>query len=230
METNKILESDGYVIVDSISSRANLLDLARSYGEIVLHPEADNEGVLTITPDPEKVIGPSGFAFSEKAIPFHTDGPGVSTYKQFQGPADLLFLWYKSAQISGGSPIISDGALVYSTLFEESPDVLLRSGSFLTQPNHMYTGPLFESGEKTKIRFKESGPDSYWDERTFDQFIGAVDKHKRVLPIRSGQVLILDNRRMLHSREKLNSEEARELHHVLVYSNPGTYSSGFRIK
>ncbi|WP_063910621.1 TauD/TfdA family dioxygenase [Nocardia nova] len=201
------LATDGIARFDRIRSRAQLVTLGASLGQIVPHRDSDRDGVTALQHRAglAQRLGFEGFGTG--ALPPHTDRSGV-----LEPPALLLVLCGRKST-TGGECIVIDGRAVYDDLARTEPDAV----QALTQPRTAlfggasgYLGSVFEhaQGGRIRIRYRRDDLVKYSPEvrRWLPTFDAAIDRHTARFPLEPGQGYVLHNHRWLHGRAAFTGE------------------------
>ncbi len=199
------LAEHGLVLLDAVTSRDDLLRLARSIATIVPHRDSDATGLTTIADIGGQVR--SGFAgFSACALNPHTDRSGIAN------PPALLMMSCGQPATSGGECVVIDGKAVYDDLAESTPKALKalsapRSVLFGGAAGHL--GSVFTRiGDRLAIRLRLDDLAQFSPEvtRLLPILRAAIDRHAGMFRLDAGQGYILDNYRWLHGRRAFSGQ------------------------
>lgn len=191
-------------VIDSIRSIDELLSYADSLGEIYQQKDDVNKaGYITLQPN----MGIEKYGYSSHHLFPHTDRSNM------ENPPDIAILWCEKAAKHGGDSTVLDA--------EEYLLPLLKKANFSAifasenSPERIEK-PLYDAKNNT-FRFRNDDfiffPPSKL--HTFSKLIDIIKKNQVALPIKDGQALVIDNRRMLHGRQSFIGD--RIMHRVLVH-------------
>jgi alpha-ketoglutarate-dependent taurine dioxygenase len=199
------LAEHGFVLLDGVTSRNDLLRLAHSIATIVPHRDSDASGLTTIADLGCQVR--SGFAgFSACALNPHTDRSGTVS------PPALLMMVCGQPATSGGECVVIDGKAVYDDIAEADPKTLKalsapRSVLFGGAAGHL--GSVFtkiDDRVTIRLRLDELAQFSPETTRGLPILRAAIDRHATVFRFDVGQGYVLDNYRWLHGRRAFSGQ------------------------
>ena len=223
----------GFAIIDAWDSEgATLLEVAQRFGRIQMHIRAGASGlcdISTATDNREWQNYRSEYAgvTSEEFLP-HTDGSFIhglarrddGSYIQLLPPKMLMLQCAQSAE-SGGGNILIDGLEVYDALSQKNRrclDILSTKGcvTYCRDDQIALDRAVFEelSDGTVMLRFRYdfAAYVAGWALEAFQALqreYFANPKYQRRLGLRSGQILAIDNARMLHGRQAFSSGTAK---------------------
>jgi alpha-ketoglutarate-dependent taurine dioxygenase len=235
------LVTHGYAVIQAWDAEAaTLKEIAEHFGRVQSHIRGDANGVVGISTEASvnrewesfrsEYIGVN----SEEFLP-HTDGSYLhglvcqdDEYVELFPPKMLVLQCSQNAAVGGGN-ILIDGQRVYRDLAKEKPhylDALSRKGSVTyCRDDQIALGcAVFETLDDGTImlRFRYDAA-AYVAEWALDAF-RAVQKdyfanpsYQSQLKLTSGQILLIDNYRMLHGRDAFSdgpAEQKRSLHRI----------------
>jgi alpha-ketoglutarate-dependent taurine dioxygenase len=204
------------VTFESVQTRKELIDLARSLGTIYMHRDCDHDGVthITATGTHTDVVGYLGLTTS--ALTLHTDRSSLAN------PPDLLLFLCERQAREGGESLFADGRLIYEVLKKDDPDVL----GILSTPNtvafsdsgNILMGSIFDrtSSDRIYIRFRYDGL-GYFSAPLVSSLPILLDVFERcsfTFLLKPGQGYVLQNGRWLHGRGSFVGE--RVMYRILV--------------
>jgi alpha-ketoglutarate-dependent taurine dioxygenase len=231
----------GYALIDAWDvEAATLREISEHFGRVQSHIRADANGVVGISTEaavnrewesfPSEYIGVS----AEEFLP-HTDGSYLhgltrqdDDYIELFPPKMLILQCCQNAAVGGGNVLI-DGQRVYQDLAREKPhylDALSRKGcvTYCRDDQIALDCAVFETLDDgaimLRLRYDAAAYVADWALDAFhavqkDYF--ANPRYQRQLKLTRGQILIIDNYRMLHGRASFASgpaEQGRCLHRI----------------
>jgi hypothetical protein len=201
------IEREGHALLPDRYDEPGLAAFAAELGEVV-----DDTWV-------RRVPGRHTYLASPDAIPFHTDHPR----------ADLIAWRCESQDESDGASLLIDGARLLAELDAETRDeleqVVLPAMVRLGDPPEP-TQVLRRSGERVALFFapwlEPPGHEPAAEEalRRLRALIDREAPRARRFRLEPGQVLLVDNHRMLHGRARLLATSARKLHRLWLRADP----------
>jgi alpha-ketoglutarate-dependent taurine dioxygenase len=221
------LKEDGYCIVKMWDlTAAPLIALRASLGCGQLHVRADYSGVVTIAPNAPHNIQLDEthyYGGSSRKHPPHSDGAYLNgilltdkTIKRV-GPPAIVLLQCVRATPNGGANILIDAQPILQDLVTRHPNiakVLMSHGcvSFCRDDHMAIDLPIYErlSADRWRIRFR-CDETLYFPESTasavqhFYKHYITKDKYQQQIKLEEGQILLVDNFRVLHGRESFSS-------------------------
>lgn len=228
----KKLETDGFCVIDAWDSEIDTLkELASYFGNRQSLIRANEDGIVDVTPgaairpsgDQSEYIGTSTSQFNP-----HTDGSYLNGFLRVEGklyrigPPKLILLQCVTQASQGGTSIIVDTEKVLrDLLFMERwhAKVLMTRGSvsFCRDDQLAMDFPVFERTSKhlARVRFR-------YDSMMYTQHWSSVSvqmlqsdylvnpRYSTRLKLREGQILILDNYRVLHGRDGIEDAPSHD--------------------
>ncbi|MDR3401554.1 MAG: TauD/TfdA family dioxygenase [Chthoniobacter sp.] len=222
----------GYAVIAAWDTQCETLkEIALSFGRVQSHIRADANGLVGI--GTEAAINREWEAFrseymglnNEEFLP-HTDGSYLhglvyrdGCYIQLLPPKMLLLQCWQAATV-GGANLLIDAQRVYGDLARQTPrllDILSTKGcvTYCRDDQIAVDRAVFEDlGTGTtmlRFRYDATAYVADWAEDAFhtlqtDYF--ANPKYHQRLPLTKGQVVVIDNYRMLHGREPFTNGQA----------------------
>jgi alpha-ketoglutarate-dependent taurine dioxygenase len=231
----------GYAVIEAWDAEpATLLDISEHFGRIQSHVRADASGIVGISADAaqnrewqdfrSEYIGTS----SEEFLP-HTDGSylhglvrDAGTYVELFPPKMLVLQCTQNASVGGGSVLI-DGQQVYRDMALAHPghlEALSRKGcvTYCRDDQIALNCAVFETLDDATVmlRFRYDSA-AYVADWALDAFhtlqadYFANPRYQSHLKLAKGQILLIDNYRMLHGRDAFSTgptEQKRSLHRI----------------
>lgn len=185
---------------------------------------------------------PNNLAYTSVALPLHTDLPNQEV------PPGYQFLHCLANEATGGGPIFADGFAMAEDLRSEDPDAF-RLLCDVPIPFRFHDGEadirvrepvitLDAKGEVIEIRYNahlaaifDMSPDimpAYY--RAYRAYMAKTrdPKYQLTLKLKAGEMVVFDNRRVLHGRDAFDpSTGYRHLHGC--YVDRGEFSSRLRL-
>ncbi|MEV1173927.1 TauD/TfdA family dioxygenase [Nonomuraea sp. NPDC049784] len=209
-----LLKRDGLVLLEGVHGRAHVIDLARRMVTPWQHRDAESDGVTVISDRGAHAERPGFAGFGTGGLSPHTESSALAI------PPRMLLLVCGAPAARGGESVIVDGAAVYADLLAEDPVVIDR----LRQPRSVRFAPgrwgsVFTTTADGCVSLRLRLDDlAYFTEpvqAVLPKLIDAIRRHQRILPLKTGEGYLLDNRRMLHGRNSFTGQSARVMFRVL---------------
>jgi len=215
----------GYVIIEAWDIEpATLTAIAKRFGHVQAHIRADANGLVGIAIDTvvnhewEKFRSEYHGVNSEEFLP-HTDGSYLHGLAHKDGkyiqllPPGMLILQSVRAASAGGANLLIDGQRVFEDLRTRQPkfaEVLSQKGcvTYCRDDQIALDCAVFEQqqGGNVALRFRYDST-AYvadWAAEAFHTLQNkywADPEYEMLITLRPGQILAIDNTRMLHGRE-----------------------------
>ena len=231
----------GYAVVEAWDTESSTLkEVSERFGSVQTHIRADANGLVGISTETvvnrewEKYRSEYSGLTSEEFLP-HTDGSYLhglvhrdGHYIQLLPPKMLVLQCWQSA-VAGGASILIDVQRVYDDLAKENPEhlrILSTKGcvTYCRDDQIAIDRAVFEELDDGTImlRFRYDAA-AYLADWAIEAFHGlqqnyfANPKYQRRLTLTKGQIIVIDNYRMLHGRELFsngNAGQERKLRRV----------------
>lgn len=237
------LKKHGYCVVQMWDlTEVPLIALRNRLGRGQLHIRAAQNGVVTISPNASssQILDESHYygASARKHSP-HTDGAYLSGFlqqgKAFKrvGPPAIVLLQCVRSAYNGGTSIVIDAQRILRDLLIHTPEVakvLLSPGciSFCRDDHMVLDVPVYErlTANRWRVRFRcdEMLYPSDWANEAIQHlhthYLSNESYQKRI-DLQEGQILLLDNFRVLHGREAFSvaGEQDRFLRRTWVHDD-----------
>jgi len=222
----------GYAILDAWDTEpATLREVSESFGRIQTHIRADANGLVGIST--ETVVNREWENFrseysgvnSEEFLP-HTDGSYLhglvhrdGRYVQLLPPKMLVLQCWQSA-VSGGASVLIDVQHVYDDLAKENPEhlrILSTKGcvTYCRDDQMAIDRAVFEElADGTvmlRFRYDSTAYVADWAVQAFENLqhnYFADSKYQSRFTLKQGQIIVIDNYRMLHGRDAFSNGAA----------------------
>jgi len=226
------LSATGIALVDDGGSvcRSNLLNLESDLGFIIPHNLSESDGIYEVA---EHGSENSSYGKGHSLQPPHTDSPFRPS-----PPAIVAFQCVRHAPI-GGETILVRGDEIYAYLSRHNPlglEALTSSLATAWRSNFRREVSVFcRTSKGFQIAFrrdKSAGMQATGAAAdALDEIETYVNNPSRQLrlPLRSGQILVLDNTRVLHGRTAFPPGCGRMLRRLWFDGNHPSISLGFPI-
>ena len=231
----------GYAVLDAWDSESSTLkEVAERFGSVQTHIRADANGLVGISTETvvnrewEKYRSEYSGLTTEEFLP-HTDGSYLhglvhrgGYYIQLLPPKMLVLQCWQSAA-AGGANILIDVQRVYNDLAKENPEhlrILSTKGcvTYCRDDQIAIDRAVFEelNDGTIMLRFRYDAA-AYVSDWALDAFHSlqqnyfANPKYQSKLTLTKGQIIVIDNYRMLHGRKSFsngNAGQERKLRRV----------------
>jgi alpha-ketoglutarate-dependent taurine dioxygenase len=222
-DMHRHLKKHGYCIVQMWDlTETPLLALRTRLGRGQRHIRADSNGIVPITPNVHPISNLDEshyFGSSSREHPPHTDGAYLNgflqqgrVFKRIEPPAIVLLQCVRASR-HGGTTILIDAQRVLRDLLTRHPSIakiLMSHGCVnFCRDDHMAVDlPVYErlSVERWRIRFRcdEALYPAEWAtiavQHLYDHYL-TNDQYQQKIVLEEGQILVVDNFRVLHGRE-----------------------------
>ncbi|MEC4815898.1 MAG: TauD/TfdA family dioxygenase [Scytonema sp. PMC 1069.18] len=241
------IEKNGFAVIQSWDASQNTLrDISLFFGYIKNHPNGDDSGINTLVTEhqvTEQISDSPGFreyhyGYTDE-LWLHTDASHIDGVGYVNGqfvriapPSMLLILCAKPAE-KGGANFLVDVQEIFQRLWDEEPEHVKvitqpRAVSFCKAKYFSTYSPLFEElpSRRWRVRFR---PDTmYVEPWAYSSVKYVVDnyflnpKFRKHHLLTAGQILIIDNHRMMHGRDAIIAHDMnhpRTLHKTWIWDD-----------
>ncbi|GAA2666564.1 hypothetical protein GCM10010400_28940 [Streptomyces aculeolatus] len=195
------LRARGLVALGGLTTRGAVLDLARRLMTITAHRDSDPDGLTALHPSPLRAGGPGSAGFGSGELAVHTEGSSTPR------PPRLMLLACARPAISGGQCVLVDGREAYEHLSKCDA----RAAASLARPRTAFFGSgdghlgqviTVTGSGRVRIRMRQDDLVRFSPliQPHLEQWKTALDTHRHVLRLGTGQGYVLDNHRWLHGR------------------------------
>ena len=226
------IATHGYAVVQAWDTEcATLKQVAESFGQVQSHIRADANGLVGIST--ETIVNREWEAYrteyfgvsTDEFLP-HTDGSYLhgmvyrdGQYVQLLPPKMLVLQCWQSA-VAGGASVLIDGQRVYDDLAANNPrhlKILSTKGcvTYCRDDQIAMDRAVFEElADGTvmmRFRYDSAAYVADWAVEAFhnlQQNYFANPKYQDRLTLQAGQVIVIDNYRMLHGRDSFSNGAA----------------------
>lgn len=214
------LRTHGVATFTGVTTRYDLLRVARDILSITPHRDADAHGITEIA-QRDSISRRPGFAgFGTDHLRPHTEATACAC-----PPAALMLVCGVPAETGGESQLV-DGSRVYDTLTRADPGLLAalsmrRSALFGGSGGH--TGSVFTPIDdgRVMVRFRDDALVQFHPEvaGTLPELRRVIARHTISLALEAGQGFLLSNSRWLHARTAFTGR--RVMHRLIGDPLPG---------
>jgi hypothetical protein len=233
--------AQGYAVLDAWDTESSTLkEVSERFGSVQTHIRADANGLVGISTETvvnrewEKYRSEYSGLTSEEFLP-HTDGSYLhglvhrgEHYIQLLPPKMLVLQCWQSA-VAGGASILIDVQRVYDDLAKENPEhlgILSAKGcvTYCRDDQIAIDRAVFEELDDgtvmLRFRYDAAAYVADWAIEAFhslQQNYFANAKYQSRLTLKKGQIIAIDNYRMLHGRDSFsngNAGQERKLRRV----------------
>lgn len=232
----KILEASlsqfGFALISSPDTDTDrLIKLSEILGVIQRHERSSQNGVVDVTNQPNPSFDPKHYkGLSNAEFPPHTDGAyldlkyrNISNKVCHIGPPSLLILQCIIPADHGGESLLVDGQKLFHDLKQDDDLLrLLMSNSVIFYRKHLSSDitsvfkPL-DANNRIMFRFRIEARAPHHVSHAlkvfFSQYIQNQKYHIK-LTLKSGDLLIVDNLRMLHARRAFTMNTPNGYRHL----------------
>ncbi|MGE5203762.1 MAG: TauD/TfdA family dioxygenase [Acidobacteriota bacterium] len=226
------IAAHGYAVIEAWDlESATLKEIAESFGRVQSHIRADANGLVGI--GTETIVNREWEAYrseyfgvsTDEFLP-HTDGSYLhglvyrdGHYVQLLPPKMLALQCWQSA-VSGGASVLIDGQAVYDDLAERNPrhlKILSTKGcvTYCRDDQIAMDRAVFEELQDGTImlrfRYDAAAYVADWAVEAFHDLqknYFANPKYQGRLTLKQGQVIVIDNYRMLHGRDSFSNGQS----------------------
>lgn len=200
-----LLTAKGVLIIDGIKSTDELINLAKSIGQITLHPNGENLAVLKASNGEKSLTGTFSYTFGLNAFPFHTDTAFWALPVRYV----VMGMFAQSKSTTNYISILDIAKYISFDLMSQA-----RKSIYLVETfeGSKYISPAFEKNGKWGIRFDPNimTPVNDHAKKFHVEFTKAIEsvEFKRI-DWTGNKAVIFDNWNYLHGRSAVNSENRK---------------------
>lgn len=194
-----------FEVIHSVNSKRDLLDLAKSLGDIYSQSDdTDHDGIVTLNYNSSI----QKYAYSNQALFPHTDRSNMPS------PPDKVLLWCEKEAEYGGESLLFDAIEHLLPLIDE---INFRA-IFASENDGSYVHQTFYNPKNNVFRFRNDG--HIWvnphEFKKFQRVVELIKAHTTTLQLKKGECIIINNQTMFHGRKSYTGTQ-RIMHRVLVY-------------
>ncbi len=212
----KNLDQHGFVIFDGLwCEKTQLLDIAPYFGLIQGNKNTDKNGITVVSSRTDGFDSTIPGVYSNMNFSPHTDGAYLDGLREENGiikkviSPKLTLLKCLQSSDSGGETMLIDGKKSLLKAINEYPDIvpaLFRHDSIYLSYEDILTmnQALFRMKPNGKLRLHYSYDNGFiianWAKKAIDLFNKKCLDITYSFKLKKGQILVVDNHRMLHAR------------------------------
>ncbi|MEB3311576.1 MAG: TauD/TfdA family dioxygenase [Snowella sp.] len=207
----------GFFIIegnDPYQSHEIFLSLPRYFGKVLNHEQANEHGVIPIWVMPNY---PEYVNTKNNDLGLHTDGSFEKV------PPKIMALYCEVAAQQGGETQLVDGKSVYEYLAQTDPEALMTLFEpdvfSIKRANRSATRSIFTEDQGRIYMTFRADDDANFSVKpeaskafTLIKNFVADPTQQIIFKLQPNQILVLDNRRILHGRKGFSIHEKRKLH------------------
>jgi hypothetical protein len=241
------LEKDGFAVLQAWdTSDETFKEIVQFFGHIQDHHNADDSGLVKVKPKRPRKPGNAyerHHAYTTGEILPHTDGSYLDGFGVVEGKVVRInppsYVIYQCTQLAdrGGVSYIIDAQEILQHLWDEEPEhakvvIQPRTVSYCAARHFSTYSPLFQqlSDERWRVRFRADvmyiEPWAYASVKHVIENYLFNPKFRKLYRLTEGQMLIMDNYRVLHGRDAISSEninQTRLLNKVWIWDASADY-------
>lgn len=239
----------GYALIEAWDAEQQTLkEVSQRFGQVQSHVRADANGLVGTSTDTvvnrewEKFRSEYHGVSAEEFLP-HTDGSYLygllhrdGKYIQLQPPGMLILQCWQKAP-AGGANILIDGQQVFADLLVSRPryaEILSTRGcvTYCRDDQIAFDRTVFEKQEDGSValrfRYDSTAYLADWGLEAFHALqrdYWSNPKYEMSVTLEKGQILAIDNTRMLHGRQAFAADEsgkARSIRRIWIARKGGT--------
>ncbi|MBO2454194.1 TauD/TfdA family dioxygenase [Actinomadura barringtoniae] len=199
------LRESGLIVVDGLTRRSDVRQLALLFMNLYAHRDSDPDGITTIRNNGSTENRPGFEGFASGPLAPHTERSGIPT------PPRLMFMACARPADRGGECLLTDGRELYNNLWTHRPEAAVA----LSEPRTAFYGMGDGAGGghaaqvftrlpggriAVRLRLDALARWSPMVEPYLRDLRAAALQDQVTLPLAAGQAYILDNTRWLHAR------------------------------
>lgn len=210
--TRKIHEH-GYAIIPGINAIDEFVALASSLGSFVAQKDAEECKPYVLVSEDNKI---NKLGFSQLGLFPHTDRSVL------KNPPDLVLLWCEQAADEGGESLFVDMRQTLENLRRKKLSLyqdIMETTAIFSDENHSdfnFSNIFYKEGASTYVRFRNDNfifvPPKYFN--AYKELIDLINNNIICFKLLKGEVVILNNKRMLHGRNQFSGHRVLYRLHV----------------
>ncbi|NET04268.1 MAG: TauD/TfdA family dioxygenase [Symploca sp. SIO2B6] len=247
------IEREGFVIIQAWdASKETFKGIAEFFGHIQNHPNADELGVIKVKPERKKKAEAYERFISKTSGNFwpHTDGVYLDGFcvlndqvVRVKPPTFVMLQCVRPAQEGGVSTLV-DTQKIFEKLWVQSPELMKiaiqpRTISHCAEKHFSSYSPLFEQLSEGRWRVRLRTDLMYIEPWAYSSVKHVIENYlhnpkvRKLHLLKEGQILIVDNYRMLHGRNEITFDvddinKSRLLHKAWIWDASIDYLHSFR--
>lgn len=212
-EVMSAVHEHGYVVVPDVKTLDEYVSFSSNLGSFVTQNDAEECNPYVLVSEGNRI---NRLGFSHGGLFPHTDRSIMKS------PPDLVLLWCKKPADSGGESLITDMRGLIESLkldnYSLYEDILNMSAVFSDENYSDFNLSKFfyNDGVGTYIRFRNDGylfvPPKF--HKSYKKLVGLILDTTIVHPTHKNEVIIFNNKRVLHGRRQFSGH--RELYRLHV--------------
>lgn len=207
------IHETGYAIVNGIASADEFVALASLLGNLVVQKDAEECKPYVLVSEKNNI---NKLGFSQLGLFPHTDRSVL------QNPPDLVLLWCQQPSENGGESLFVDMRQALENLKNKSFFIyqeMLKVSAVFSDENHSdfnLFNLFYKNGSSTYIRFRNDDfiffPPKF--RMLYEELLTLIKDNITVFKLMKGEVVILNNKRVLHGRNEFDGHRALFRLHV----------------
>lgn len=195
------IHKNGYTIINDINTIDEFVSLASSLGSLVVQKDAEECKPYVLVSEKNQI---NKLGFSQQGLFPHTDRSVL------MNPPDLVLLWCQQPADEGGESLFVDMRHILEQLKTENfylYQEMMEATAIFSDENHSdfnFSNIFYKEGSSTYIRFRHDNfiflSPRYF--KTYEKLINLINKNTIHFKLLKGEVVILNNKRVLHGRNE----------------------------
>lgn len=210
--TRKIHEH-GYTIINNINTIDEFVAFAASLGDFVAQKDAEECKPYVLVSEKNQI---NKLGFSQMGLFPHTDRSVLKI------PPDLVLLWCQQPADEGGESLFVDMRLALKNLRNKNYALyqeIMATTAIFSDENHSdfnFSNIFYTEGASTYVRFRNDNfifvPPRYF--KAYDELLDLINSNVTTFKLLQGEVVILNNKRVLHGRNEFTGHRVLYRLHV----------------